>query len=453
MKHYSRLLAALVLLILAAVLVITTSFAWITLSSAPIAKGIQITISGSHTVLVAPDISVEQAGNIYHFPGTFSDTMNFSEYDQYSYLQQLGGLVPVSTADGETWYIPSYYQLNDEAVLNGAAFVGGIKPTTEFVADTTLSYANLLPDDMEDMQWGHYVYIDFWVVSPVDGYKLRVSTGMEGAGTFVIDLPAPEKIAALDGEIFELTNVNEQTAATVRLGFLVNQDTVVDQSMYLYTQSEHFDERYTRLHGVYNEVGSSAGYSVNTRFTIFEPNADAHPTTVKDSSGNLIADGQYVLTEPLGVGGIATPVSDRLSVQLSSRWAQAGEETIIAQMFRTFMAGRNTMGETAQSLNEKFYSQWLQYQMYPYLEKGNFIQSTNALYTMAGTDKIVQAEQLEQMQQAGATSDVYLTELIGGVPQKIRLFIWLEGQDVDCINSAAGGNFAISIELAGSNED
>ena len=64
----------------------------------------------------------------------------------------------------------------------------------------------------------------------------------------------------------------------------------------------------------------------------------------------------------------------------------------------------------------------------------------------------INPEEIAALNQSGATEDVYLTQLTGGVPQRIRMYIWLEGQDVDCINSAAAGSFAISLELAGSNE-
>ena len=54
---------------------------------------------------------------------------------------------------------------------------------------------------------------------------------------------------------------------------------------------------------------------------------------------------------------------------------------------------------------------------------------------------------------AGATDDVYIVKLEKNVPQRIRLFIWLEGEDVDCVNSASASAFAFRIELAGSNAD
>lgn len=447
MKQYSRLLAALLLLITAVIMVITVSFAWITISTTPIAQGIQITISGSHTVLVAPDIAYEQDGEVYHYPGEFSEKLNFANCEGYEFLQQLGGLLPVSTSDGETWYIPTYYGAEDPEVLSGMAFAGQMKPTSEFYADDMLMYANLRAQQLETAQSGHYVYFDFWVVAPVDGYKLRVSTGADSAGTFAVDLPEPEKT----GSSYELTDINQQTAASMRLGFLINEDTVLDESIRYYAQTPAYNSSYLRLQGVYSHRGHSALGSANTRFTIFEPNGDLHPTAVKDRLGNDIQDGQYVVTSPLGLGGNAVSIRDRLTVQLTNGWLSAGDETYIQQMFRTFLAGKELSGETEETLKEKFYAQWLQHQIYPYVTKGNFVASTNDLYTMAGSSGIVDAGDLLRIDQAGATGDVYLTELTGGVPQKIRLFIWLEGQDVDCINSAVAGSFAISLELAGSN--
>lgn len=452
MKRYKKLLTAVLLLIMALVMVISTSYAWMTMSTNPVTQGIQITIAGSHTVLVAPDISVVENGQVLHYPGAFSDSMNFSHYQQYSYLQTLGGLLPVSTADGLTWYIPEYYKQNDVEVENGQAFAGQIRPTWDFQADNRLTFANLSPEQTEDLVNGSYVYMDFWVVAPVDGYKLRVSTGDEGnGGSFVIDLLEPETTTTDGITVYSLTKENSQAAACMRIGFLVNEDTLLDNSMLRYTQSSDYVEKYTRLQGVYSEPGLSALNSVSNRFTIYEPNGDWHPSMVTSPAGQIVKDGQYIITEPLGQGGMPTSVQDRLTVQLTNRWLMAGEETSVAQMFRTFTAGKDLSGETEQSLKKKFYIDTLQYQLYPYVIKGNFLSSTSNLYAVSGSDKIAEAEQIINLQQAGATEDVYMTQLTGCVPQRIRMFIWLEGQDVDCINSAATSGFAISIELAGSN--
>lgn len=452
MKKYTKLVVALVLLVTASVMVVMTSFAWLTISQNPVVQGIQVTISGSHTVLVAPDVSYERDGQVFHFPGEFSDKLSFDQQDRYAYLKDIAGLVPVSTVDGENWYIPDYYDLNDQEVLEGNAYAGQIKPTSDFFLDNMLFYSNLTSNQGEMLQQGNYVYIDFWVVAPVDGYKLRVSAGdQSAAGTYVIDLMKPEEISVGDSVTFELTKVNQQASSSMRLGFLVNHDTLVDDSMLLYTESQHYKSSYSSLQGVYAEPGYSALNSAQTKFVIFEPNGDVHPEVVYDSNGNRILNGQYVQTEPLGEGGLPSSVQDRLTVQLANSWIMADGELFITQMFRTFMAGRDISGETALSLNNKFMTEYLQYQIHPYIAKGNFVSNTESLYKVAGADKVVMAEEIADLNQGGATEDVYLTQLTGGVPQRIRMFVWLEGQDVDCINSASTGSFAISVELAGSN--
>ena len=451
MKQQTKLLAALLLLVTAVVMVITTSFAWMTISESPVAQGIQITISGSHTVLVAPDITQTRDGQVLHYPGEFSDSLNFSELSQYDYLKNLGGLLPVSTVDGENWYIPTYYQQGDAQVKAGEAYAGQIRPTRDFTLDNMLTFANLSPEALEDTQQGSYVYLDFWVVAPVDGYKLRVSTGAEGAGSFAIDLLEPE-LVEIDGEShYELTKANPQASSCMRVGFLINEDTILDNSMLAYSQSAGFNSSYHRLQGVYFDPGVSALESEQTRFTIYEPNGNLHPNTVLDQEGNLIEDGQYVLTEPLAFGGIPTSVADRLTVQMANRWLVAGEGTMIGQMFRTFMVTQDLANETAFSLQNRFYTEYMQHQIYPYVTKGNFISSTKDLYAVTQSGSFASTDELSSLVQAGATDDVYMTELTGGVPQRIRMFVWLEGQDVDCINDAATGSFAVSIELAGSN--
>ena len=451
MKRYTKLLSAVLLLVTTLVMLITTSYAWMTMSNAPVVEGIQITVVGSHTVMVAPDISYVKDGQVIHHPGKFSESLNFSQYDQYDYLQQSGGLVPVSTSDGQIWYIPVYYQLEDREVQSGDAYAGQLRPFWDFKRDDTFAYANLTASDEEKMASGSYVYLDFWVVAPVDGYKLRVSTGDEGAGSFGIDLLKPEATVANGETVYGLTGENKQAAACMRVGFMVNEDIIMNDSMLLYSRSDYYNSSYSRLQGVMPEPGMGSGYSSNTSFTIFEPNGDLHPTEVIDSRGNTIVNGQYVLTEPLGRGGATTSIQDRLTVQLTNSWIDLGGETAISQMFRTFMAGRDLSGETPESLQNKFYVNTLQHQIYPYVQKGRFLTSTESLYAVAGSDKIADAEQIAGLPQSGATEDVYLTELTGGVPQRIRMFIWLEGQDVDCINAAATSSFAVSIELAGSN--
>ena len=86
-----------------------------------------------------------------------------------------------------------------------------------------------------------------------------------------------------------------------------------------------------------------------------------------------------------------------------------------------------------------------------YVRRGFFAKSTEDLYRAANGAGIVSQEHLAFKDTATATDDVYITTLQKDVPQRIRMFIWLEGQDADCANHALSSTFAVNIELAGSN--
>ena len=176
-----KLIAAIMALTLTVVMVVTVSYAWMTLSSTPVAEGIQITIGGGNTILIAADKVVMVDGETYHYPSHFSSSLNFSKHEEYDYLKTLASLTPVSTADGLHWFFPDYYDYNDAEVLSGDASVGQIKPIADFVMDDDMEYANV---SKENSKGGNYVYLDFWVVSPASDYNLRVSRGDDNGGSF-----------------------------------------------------------------------------------------------------------------------------------------------------------------------------------------------------------------------------------------------------------------------------
>jgi hypothetical protein len=82
------------------------------------------------------------------------------------------------------------------------------------------------------------------------------------------------------------------------------------------------------------------------------------------------------------------------------------------------------------------------------VEAAKFVKSTELLYR-AATGGVVEAETLSQLMLTGATEDAYIIKLEKNVPQRIRMFVWLEGQDVDCASSAFADSLVLSLELAG----
>ena len=446
-KVYIKLIAMSLALILSVSVVIMSSYAWLVLSGNPAATGIQVAIGGGNTILMAPDIQFTEGGTTYHIPGKFSDKMNFGQQEEYAYLQEVGNLTPVSTSNGIDWIMPTYYSGNDELVQQGRVPSGALKDVSEFKSDSELANANL-PKGDPNIDDGNYIYLDFWVVSPGGDYTLRVSTGdgTENGGSFVIDLLEPDKDEAGN---HILSQPKGSAAAAVRVGFLANDVLLTDTTMEEYADSRYFDDRFTALKGVYAEPDTGTTYNDWDRFTIYEPNGDYHP-----ENGEL--DGSYVVTNTLELlrdGKIQEQQGrQNLTVQKKSTWAMADStQTAIEQRYQTALMAR--LGEVLsdQDKGDLFYGKYLQGQISPYVDKGSFVKNMGNLLARQNASGVVTADWLSG-ETAGATDDVYIIKLERNVPQRIRMFIWLEGQDIDCVDKISSARFAVNIELAGGDQ-
>ena len=433
----SKLFIAVIMLIIIVVIGVSVSYAWVTLSSSPAVSGAQVTIAGGTTILLAPDLTSTQAENgnevIVHYPGEFSNNLIFSHYESYDYLSGLVGITPVSTADGVSWVLPSY---------NGAT--GLLNDLDEFTVDRTLRYANAT----DPHAGGKYVYVDFWVVSPGSEYKLRVSTDVKSKeGSSLLELPS----AKTDRDSFtgfSLESTTGEIESIARVGFLVNSEPANDLDTLAYTRSIGFESRYGKLLGRYSEPGDEPQLLAQNKFTIYEPNGGVHVTPG-------LEQGSYSVTRPLGYDPFTqviseTDVSDILTVQTRSRWTMAGEERLLDQMFQTAVSG--VSGLTEESATARFYQDYLQGQVMPYITTGEFFTRTETLYQNAVNGYVSPTKVAENLTTSGATDDVYIIELERNTPQRVRMFIWLEGQDADCATSSAGASgFVLNLELAGSN--
>ena len=449
-KIYAKLILITVTLLMSVSVVAMSSYAWFVLSKNPVATGIQVTIGGSNTILIAPDITETENGMTYHYPGEFSDKMNFARHESYDYLKNLGGLNPVSTVDGVNWFLPTYYSVTDPEVQSGKVLSGSLREYEDFVLDSTLQHGNLPKTEEEKIEAGSYIYLDFWVVAPGGDYTLRLSTpykeGDETGGSFLIDLLQPEATNNASGYV--LNYPESKAAAAARVGFLTNPDRITDDTMLHYQHSQWFDPQYTSLNGFFFEAGTSAELESN-RFTIYEPNADFHPD-------GTAADGTYVETKPIALKNgvvMATSVKDRVTVQLQSSWrpADSGNGTAIEQIFQAAVLGMELSDMDEQDVADAFYGSYLQGQISPYVKKGTFIKKTADLYKFG---RSATAEELKSLDIGGATEDanIYIIKLERNVPQRIRMFIWLEGQDVDCVDNVRSSCFAVNLELAGGTE-
>jgi hypothetical protein len=319
-------------------------------------------------------------------------------------------------------------------------------------------------------------------------YQVRVSADTQTqTGSFLIELPT-------DDENGEISFPSGYTAATARVGFLTNTEVLSTDTMLRYMESSGYDERYKSLRGVYQEPGETTEY--DTSFLIYEPNATSHP-------GDADSEGDYIVTSPLAYredsGTVAeTSVQDHLAVQLNSDWIRfskeenntesgavnseeddtvsgiesgavdsgednaesgtenseesasvgnvnsASEELVITQMF---LAERNS-GQSDLTVG-KFLEE--QTGIGRFVTAGSFFSNTSVLYASLDGNGVARADLLEQLRTAGATDDAILTSLTRNTPQRVRMYIWLEGQDADCANgvSLEAAPIALSIELSG----
>ena len=425
-RAYIKIACTAAALLCAMAMIVMSSYAWLTASTSPVAEGIQVAVGGGSTILLAPDL-VNNEG--VHYPGAFGATLRLDDLldaDAHS------GLTPVSTADGLNWYLPVYYTEDDPEVRAETAKAGDLKPYDQFLCDETLTYANLAAGD-EKAAEGSYLYADFWVVSPGSRYELRVSTSNDasGAGSYVVDLPQ-----VVETEVgFAMQTPEYPASESLRVGFLVNQNAAADSAAAYAANGG--DQRYTTLRGDYQKAGEQVQpvFSYNT-FHIYEPNGSSH---------SELGETGYIVTYPLGrndtsVTGI--PVGSWLSVQMASRW-----ENVVNDVFK---ASVQQAGDTATAAD-------VQARLYKtlagrsdYVNKGQFIQNTGKLYENMGQNDTVSRDTLGQIAKAGANESNSIVTLERNVPQRIRMFIWLEGQDADCVSGASVSGFAMRIELAGS---
>ena len=423
-RVYSKVFLTAIALLVSATMIMSVSYAWMVLSQNPAVSGISVVVGGSKTILLAPDLTqtvTADDGTVQtlHYPGAFSDTLNFSACDTYDYLAACSGLTPVSTADGRYWMIPEY----DEN--------GNLRPLENFSVDSTLQYAN--------KSGGRYVYLDFWVVSPTKGYDLRVSMDKQTLqNSYLVELPG---VASADDGGLTLAEPQNIVSASARVGFLVNKADPGEAVTAAYRASPAYDDRCSTLRGVYADAGQSAD-DTQSVFTIYEPNGTLHP-----AGGTA-----YTITKPLGYDPEnnkiqETDVQDRLTVQQTSRWKTDANGQLLEQAFQTAIVGHSNL--TPRAAETFFYKTYLQGRIDTYLSSGLFFQDTTALYQAAEAQA-----SLADVPTAGTSDGAVITTLEKSTPQRIRMFIWMEGQDADCQNNGAvsASNVALRIELAGSTQ-
>jgi len=423
--------------VIALILLATASFAWFTVSKSPEVTGMQMSLYAGDTLLLAPDNNGS--------PGDFSKYVSLS-----SNFAGLAPLRPVSTVDGVNWFLPAY-----------DTETGELADVSEFILDDTLEHANvkvtdesgdsLTGDDYEgQVRKGYYVYTDLWMMTEESGANVRLSVpheygtaaqrragseqaGLESSelsqavyGTYVLGEPE----LGADGQ--SLATRTEQPETAIRVGFLVYQDkNTLDTGSYGETLPfTVYEPNATQRAGA---IGSSMDYVVP------DEDGDVHNTKQSYVSGyeptaSDAATGRYVITQPIalgadGKGTLGSIAPENLIAQTSSHWDVT--ETV------TTLSGLRDDGITRPNSND-------------IATFGQFLE-TDERFALTAEDQsrtlIVEGNDAT-VGTSYAGSKVLVT-LKKNTPIRVRIFVWIEGQDVDCWNDIASGTCRVNLELAG----
>lgn len=420
-----KMFSSVILVLLSITLMVSVTFAWMTLSEAPEIAGIKLSIGGDNTILIAPDISFLNDDNkIVSYPGFFSKNVTLKSPEDAL-------LSPVSTADGLNWFIPEISEDGQMQVQN----------INDFRLDTNLEYANIKD--------GGYAYVDFWVMSPLDNCVLRLCTGDEEVGSYVIELPQAEKNFQ-NKTGYNLEYDYDTLGASIRVGFLVNQDQIsTPEEMAAYSKSTGYRNEVRKLQGVYE-------FERDYQFLIYEPNGLSHPNegfSIQLGINGLEAvtcnEGEYCITYPIGIDDMnqrsLVTTADHLVVQTKNEWKKDSfGERLIEQMYQDYLK-HNPNGTV-----EDFYQseKYLNNNYLQYITSGNLFKYTWDLYSSGS--QISSEDEISILEQSNVVVDSNIAILKKDIPQKIRMFVWIEGQDVDCNYKAANQAISIRLELAGS---
>ncbi|MCD8376937.1 MAG: hypothetical protein LUD69_08330 [Oscillospiraceae bacterium] len=421
-KPTAKLAWAAGLALLSLTMVSVGTYAWMSVSTSPVIDGVSVMISGRSTIQIAADtVYTDENQNTVHLPGEFGDSLTLTSSGAV--------LTPVSTADGLNWFQPVYG--------------GSLGELTGFADAAALAVDGT--DEDGGLGDGCFVYYDIWLLSPGADYDLHISVGEEDSadGSYVLSVP---DLTAGDETDYQL----DASAASVRVGFLVLSGSD-DEAVSAYFASNQADEQVQALQGTSDEDWSGE----TTDFTIYEPNADWHDASAESytyAGGELTsaayASGGYAATQAIvSAEGDTEDVTAITAVQLTSAWREDSSGVNLATQYNVW-----ALNQTNPTVSG--FLSAIQYQLDDYVKRGRFLQSTAALTGLldsAGTGT-VEKEAMDALATSGAAGDVAITQLEAQTAQRIRIFIWLEGQDADCVSQAQTVQLLVRLELAGESQ-
>ncbi len=425
MNRNTKLFSAALMLALSLVMLVGASLAWFTVSTAPEISGMQVTMYADLDLLIS---KTGEEGTFFQSVSTEKEDVpdDYASIDNFPFYAQLK---PISTVNGTDWFRPKY-KANGE-----------LEPVSQFLPSTLETHANVLMGTLsgeeENQKFtfypetsydyftaynnGYFVYADVWLTTEnADGVAVTLS------------VPNLNSLQSWEtGDESQFSQDHGKKYGTFALG--------------KYEMVENAGEGQEKIAKVDNNVQTAlrVGFLVDNQFYIWEPNADQRSDftnkpkksqltepdyiigyQLEDDQSNY-QEGQYIKTKPVayGANNVITTTeipTNRLLVQLKSEWdltELAKEENV-----------RNPNSNHVETF-------------------GKFFTSTQALYNALDSDGLASAETLGTVEQGLASSNILLTLQKDEVKQ-VRLFFWLEGQDVDCWNDIASGSFLVNLEFA-----
>lgn len=378
-----KLVVSVVGLLLSVVMIAMATFAWFSISTAPEINGVSMTVA-----------SVD--GFLPFMMSLDGETWT-SQLDITELFEEANVLRPISTYDGETWFVA----LTD-------AF-GSVNTFLEIDDSSIGNYANTGSEESN-----YFVYADIYVTSfntSDDEFEIRLSNPSDedniqdsetNYGTFVLYEPTKDS----DGNI----SVND-TMAAIRVGFQFYSEAdagefVEEDTFYIYepngnmragTFTEYL-ESYTDTTSLgYIYTGENSSYTVDAY-----KDYDVKDTTYKWTSVPVVADTAlgYTLIE------VGSETVEELETTLSVDIDVSKDVTLIRQ-------------ETSAWDQEELKSSST-YDSTDIATIGDFYEDTPVMSTIE----------------------------VGEV-KMIRVYFWIEGQDIDCWNQIAGGNIFANLEFTG----
>ena len=454
----------LIILILIALISVIGSLAWFTLSTSPELSDVSVNFMTTEAVRI----------------GTTNDLSDYNFYKEIQISNDMAGLKPISTVDGINWFVCKY-DVDGNVLSKDKAEDLGISQYEylKFPLGGNLTKEdetnNLQATSDSNIQvsaadYGYYIYKDIYLLSPhgceiylVNPYSVD---GMEVGkieGTFV-------KTYKIEDNEIKLIDGGADTS--IRLGFK-NLGQVYSASS---IPNNATPNKYS------NEVsGEKLIYTddINEDFIILEPNADMRyrenrlesntgvyvdtfslGETVQNQSQSYNQLSGYIQTYPIRIN--EELVDEAESIDTSKSINSIKEE------LSRIDGSPNILDENSLIVQSK--SLWNSSENIDDINEVSFsrlgkFRSGNEFYTNYRNDNTTEYT-ISNIENTSVTSGftdannniidnqvpIAITKLTAGIPNKVRVYIWVEGQDVDCWNEIISDKIMISLEFVTNEE-